>query len=77
MIKGLLHRIKDRFKLKHNAVTLLFGNRDRAEIYVPNENHVSECISEFLAFSCYRMPGDAKMCSDAEDVQQVIRKRIA
>jgi len=77
MIEGFLHGIKDRFKLKHNVVTLLIRNRDRAEFYVPIETHVSEHISEFLAFSCYRIPGDSKRRSDAEDVRQVIRKMFA
>ena len=76
-IEGFLHGIKDRFKLKDNAATLLIGDRDRAEFYVPIETHISQHISEILAFSCYRMPGDAERGSDVEDVQQVIRKGTA
>jgi len=44
-IKGFLHGIKDRFKLKDNAAMLLVRDRDRVEFYVPIETHISEHIS--------------------------------
>jgi len=68
MSKGSLCGIKDIFKLKHNVVTLLIRNRERVEFYVTIETHISEHVPKFLAFSHYRFPGDAKGCSDAEDV---------
>jgi len=52
----------------YNVEMLFVGNRDRTKFYVPIEPHISECVAEFLEFTCYRMPGDAKGCSGAEDV---------